>query len=332
VNKILILGSGSFAGSALIDYLLNKKFKIIGVNRSIKKKEYFLPYKGNLNIKNLLIHKININNNLDLKKLLKIIKKNRFDYIIDFLGQGMVSQSWDHPDHWIETNILNKIKIIDYIVKEKIKIKKYVRISTPEVYGDNKKKILENFSFNPSTPYALTHATIDSFLKLYYKQYKFPYVIGRFSNFYGEHQQLYRVIPKTILSIIRKKKFNLEGNGRSKRNFLFQKDFCEGIFCLIKKGEVNNTYHFSGKNLIMIKDLIKKICKIMDYDFKKLIRYTKERRSLDKTYKLNTNKARVKLGWKSKISLNDGLYQTIKYIEKNYLQIKSDSDFYIHKK
>ena len=99
MNKILILGSGSFAGSALTDYLLNKKFKIVGVNRSIKKKEYFLPYKNNFNIKNLLIYKININKNLDLKKLFKIIKKNRFDYIIDFLGQGMVSLSWDNPDN-----------------------------------------------------------------------------------------------------------------------------------------------------------------------------------------------------------------------------------------
>ena len=152
MNKILILGSGSFAGSALTDYLLNKKFKIVGVNRSIKKKGYFLPYKNNFNIKNLLIYKININKNLDLKRLFKIIKKNRFDYIIDFLGQGMVSQSWDHPDHWIETNILNKLKIIDYIIKEKIKIKKYIRISTPEVYGDNKKKFWKIFHLIPQHP------------------------------------------------------------------------------------------------------------------------------------------------------------------------------------
>ena len=58
----------------------------------------------------------------------------------------MVSQSWDHPDHWIETNILNKLKIIDYIIKEKIKIKKYIRISTPEVYGNNKKKFWKIFT------------------------------------------------------------------------------------------------------------------------------------------------------------------------------------------
>ena len=48
------------------------------------------------------------------------------------------------------------------------------------------KKNFGKFSLNPSTPYALTHSTIDSFLKLYYKQFKFPYIIGRFSNFYGK--------------------------------------------------------------------------------------------------------------------------------------------------
>ena len=84
---------------------------------------------------------------------------------MDFLGQGMVSQSWKKPQDWIETNILNKIKIIDFIIKNKIHIKRYIKISTPEVYGNNKNNLKENNNFNPSTPYALTHSTIDTFFE-----------------------------------------------------------------------------------------------------------------------------------------------------------------------
>ena len=329
--KILVLGAGSFAGSSLVDFLLKKNFKIIGINRSFSKNIFFLPFKKNKKIKNLALQKININKKSDLNKLLRILKKEKIDYIVDFLGQGMVSQSWDKPEDWIETNILNKIKIIDFIVKNKIKIKKYIRISTPEVYGNELRRLDENSNYNPSTPYALTHSSIDMFLKLYFKEYKFPYVIGRFSNFYGEHQQLYRIIPKTILCILKKEKLSLQGNGLSKRNFIYKEDFCNGIYCLIKKGKINNVYHFSGNELITIKNIVRKICKIKKYNFNKLVKYTKERKSLDGIYKLNIDKAKKELNWKTDYSLERGLQETINYIAKNYNKINKENSVYLHK-
>ena len=277
------------------------------------------------------MHQININKKKDLEKLLNIIKKNKFSYVVDFLGQGMVSQSWNKPQDWIETNILNKIKIIDFIIKNKIHIKKYIRISTPEVYGNNKNNLKENTNYNPSTPYALTHSTIDTFLRIYFKQFKFPYVIGRFSNFYGDHQQLYRIIPKTILCILKKQKLKLQGDGLSKRNFLYRTDFCKGIYCLLKKSKINNTYHFSGDELISIKELVLKICKILNYDSKKLILHTKERKSLDKIYKMNNLKAKRDLGWSANFSLEIGLKETIDYIKKNYNKLTKEKTIYFHK-
>lgn len=331
MGKVLILGAGSFAGSSLVDFLLNKNFKIIGVNRSFKKNIFFLPFKKNRNIKNLELYKININKKSDLNYLIKILKKEKIDFIVDFLGQGMVSQSWDKPEDWIETNVLNKIKIIDFIAKNKIKIKKYIRISTPEVYGSRKNKLDEDSNYNPSTPYALTHSTIDMFLKIYFKQYKFPYVIGRFSNFYGEHQQLYRIIPKTILCILKRQKLSLQGNGLSLRNFIYKDDFCEGIYRLIKKGRINNIYHFSGGELITIKKIIKMICKITEYNFNELIEYTEERKSLDKIYKLNTKKTKKELKWDTNFSIALGLKKTINYIRKNYNKINNEKAIYLHK-
>ena len=59
----------------------------------------------------------------------------------------------------------------------------------------------ENKSYNPSTPYAVTHMTIDRYLQIYHEQFNFPSVILRFANFYGETQPLYRIIPKTIFAI-----------------------------------------------------------------------------------------------------------------------------------
>ena len=84
------------------------------------------------------------------------------------MGQGMVAESWLYPNHWIDTNIKNKTLLINEIKNFKF-LKKYIRISTPEVYGSNKFKIKENFICNPTTPYAISHMAIDFMLLAFYK-------------------------------------------------------------------------------------------------------------------------------------------------------------------
>ncbi len=332
MKKILILGSDSFSGSSLVNYLLNKNYKIFGVNRSLKKNKYFQPYKKNLKRKNFKNYKLDINEEKNREAICSLIKKNGINYIIDFLGQGMVSQSWDSPKDWLNTNILSKAILIDKIVRKKINIKKYIKISTPEVYGSINGNIRKTNTFNPSTPYAVSHASIDMLLKTYFEKYKFPVVIGRFSNFYGDHQQLYRIIPRVIFAALKKSKFYLEGNGESKRNFLYIDDFCKGIYLMLQKGKINNTYHFSGKNLISIKNLVTKICKIMNYDKKKLIIYKKERSSLDKVYKMDTKKTRSELRWKDSITLDKGIINTVNYMKYNFDLIKNLKPIYKHKR
>ena len=230
--KILILGSNSFSGSHLSHFLLKKNFKIIGCSLSKK-----LPLKYNLIdklekkiLKNFKFYKLNINK--DLTKLKKIINNQKPEFIIDFMGQGMVAESWEHPYSTFKTNVLSKIKLYNFLLKKKF-LKKYIKISTPEIFGSNK-KILNQNNHNPSTPYALSHSTIEKYLMLLYKQYKFPVVISRFANFYGPYQKLYRLIPLAIHSAHLKQKFFLHGGGASRRSFIYCDDFCEGIFKMIK--------------------------------------------------------------------------------------------------
>tara|TARA_B100001250_G_C19813176_1_gene796811 strand:+ start:3499 stop:4497 length:999 start_codon:yes stop_codon:yes gene_type:complete len=332
MKKILILGSGSFSGSSLINFLLRKNYKIFGINRTLKKNKYFLPFEKNIKKKNFTNFILDINKIKDREMIYNIIKKNKINYIVDFLGQGMVSQSWDKPQDWVNTNILSKINLIEKIIRQKINIKKYIKISTPEVYGSVFGKIKKTNIYNPSTPYAVSHASIDMILKTYYEKYNFPIVIGRFSNFYGDHQQLYRIIPRVIFAVLKNGNFFLEGNGNSKRNFLYKDDFCNGIYLMLLKGKVNNIYHFSGKNVISIKNLVTKICKIMGCDKKAIVRYKKERSSLDKVYKMDTYKTRSKLKWSENVSLEEGIKNTVNYMKNNFKLIKNLDPIYKHKK
>ena len=204
-NKVaLVIGSNSFSGSWFIDLLLDRDYFVYGISRSDENKKEFLKYRSNKKIKNFKFLKKNINQNKGIIFITRLIKKKKIEYIINFAAQGMVAESWVKPVDWFKTNTLSTVNLINEI--KNLKIKKYLHISTPEVYGNIKKKKQESFIYNPSTPYAISRAATDMYLKKINAYFDFPAIFARASNVYGPHQQLYRIIPKTIFSILSKKK------------------------------------------------------------------------------------------------------------------------------
>ena len=328
MKKIIVLGSNSFAGSCYVDYLLNKNYKIYGFSRSLEPSKLLLKYKYNKKIKNFKFIKFNIN--YDLNFLNKFIKKNKVDYIVDFLGQGMVAESWINPDHWYKTNILSKVKMYDLLSKNK-KFKKYIRISTPEAIGYVKGLISETTKSNPSTPYAISHLTQDLTLLAYFKFNKFPFVISRFSNFYGPHQQPHRIIPKTLYCIFNKKKLSLHGGGKAIRSFIYIDDFCDGIYKSMTKGKPGEVYNFTNREYVSIVWLIKKNCFLTKANFNKLVKISKDRPTKDPSYKMNPRKAEKNLNWKPKYSIEEGLKNTIDWYKTNKNKTSILRKVYVHK-
>ncbi len=224
----------------------------------------------------------------------------------------MVAESWNHPHHWYETNIVLKAKLYNFLSKNK-KFKKYIRISTPEAVGDTRGFIFENTKANPSTPYGISHLATDLTLLAYYKYNKFPFVISRFSNFFGPHQQLYRLIPKALYCIFNNKKFLLHGGGKSVRSFIYIDDFCEGIYKSMINGRPGEIYNFTSREYVSIKWLVKKICLLTSMNFNKLVKITKDRPTKDNVYKMDPTKAERELNWKAKYTIKEGLEKTIKW-------------------
>ena len=327
-SKFSVLGSNSFAGTQLIQKLLYSDVAVQGFSRSSSKPNIFI----NPAVKNHQNYKFiqtDINNNLnDMFIHLEAFKP---DVIFDFMGQGMVAESWYKPEQWFTTNVLSKVKLFNFLSNYKF-LKKYIRISTPEVYGSSQNLLKEDSTYNPSTPYAVTHMTIDAYLKIIFEKSKFPVIIMRFSNFYGESQPFYRIIPKTIISIINKKKLPLHGKGLSLRSFIYIDDFCAAIFKGIKKGKIGETYNVSSNEVFSIAEIVKIICLKMNYNYNYLIKYQKDRPSKDFRYFMNNDKAKKKLGWNNKISFSEGLDRTIKWYYKNLKDFKNIKYDYIHKK
>ena len=212
IQKIIVIGSNSFSAGSLINFLIKKNFKVYGFSRSKLNNNKFLKFNPSSN--NFIFKRVDLNKNN--KKIINLIKKIKPNYIINYASQSMVGQSWDQASDWFYTNSFSTLRFYDSISKLKKNIR-LIHVSTPEIYGNLKSITAENQSYNPTTPYAVSRVTADQFLKILFDRKKIKYCSIRASNVYGEHQRLYRIIPKTIISILKKKKIE------TRRRWVFEK-------------------------------------------------------------------------------------------------------------
>ena len=330
--KILVIGSNSFSGSNFVLHALGKGYEVLGVSRSQNVNEIFLPYKWkNTKVLNENFRFIKIDLNKDINKLIEIIDHEKPSIIFNFAAQGMVAESWLNPIHWYQTNLLSQVSLHDQLRKRKF-IQKYIHVTTPEVYGStNNNWLNENTPFAPSTPYAVSRAACDLHLKSFFKAYDFPVVFTRSANVYGPGQQLFRIIPRTIISCKTKVPMQLHGGGKSIRSFIHIKDVVSATLTLGLEAENGSTWHLSTENAISIKDLVSEICNITKTNFEEIVEISNDRLGKDQTYLLNSDAMRESFGWKDTINLKEGLVDTIDWIEQNMEVIKMLSWEYQHK-
>ena len=330
MNKFLVIGSNSFSGSHFVEYLIKKRQYVFAISRSSEINNVFLPYKwSKTKNKNFFFKKLDLNK--DTTDIINLIKKHKINTIVNFASQSMVSQSWKAPLDWYKTNVISQVKLHDELRKINF-LKRYVHVSTPEVYGSTKNKIKEKYNFAPSTPYAASRAACDLHLLTFYKNYNFPVVFTRASNVYGPGQQLYRIIPKAILCGVLKKKLHLHGGGNSCRSFIHIDDVVKATYLISKKGRIGQTYHIANNQEYKIKDVVKIISKKLNIPISKLVKNVADRPGKDQTYSVNSSKIYKEMNWEAKISLEMGVQETMEWLLKNIKVIKKLPDYYIHKK
>jgi dTDP-glucose 4,6-dehydratase len=327
-KKFLVIGSNSFSGAQFIKYLLNNGNNVIGVSRSNEINDVYLPYKWGNKKENFKFYSIDINN--QLAELVEILNEFKPEYIVNFAAQGMVAQSWETPQDWYQTNVVGQVKLHDQLRKLKF-IKKYVHVTTPEAYGSTDGWIKESFTFAPSTPYAVSRAACDLHLMSFFKAYNFPVVFTRAANVYGPGQQLYRIIPRTMLYARLGKKMKLHGGGLSTRSFIHMDDVSAATFKIALDGIPGDSYHISTNETITIRGLVEKICELTNANFTELVEVSEDRLGKDQAYLLDSTKLRENFNWKDKINLEQGLIDTLSWVDNNVEILKSLPADYIHK-
>ncbi len=326
--KFIVLGSNSFSGATFCDYLAEQGCDVLAASRSPEPHTALLPYTWTKRPGAVRFERIDINHDLDTLEAL--LKRERFTHVVNFAAQSMVGQSWDHPDDWMTTNVVSTVRL-HAMLRGLDFLERYVHVTTPEVYGSTEGWIREDAPYNPSTPYAVSRAAGDMSLKTFVDAYDLPAVSTRAANVYGPGQQLYRIIPRTILAAIGGQKLRLDGGGRSVRVFIHMRDVSDATLKIALGGAVGETYHISGYELVAIRDLVELILKRLGKDFEDCVEIGPERPGKDAAYMLDSMKLRTELGWRDRISLAEGVDDCIAWAERFKADIPSLPSAYVHK-
>ena len=286
MSRFAVLGASSFSGAAFVAHLLAQGDEV------------------------LLLQRPEHDVNTGLERIMAAVERRRPEYFVNFAALNVVAESWDHAADYFQTNVVGLARLHDRL-RRWGGLAKYVQVSTPEVYGRTETFLQEGAPYCPSTPYAASRAAADMYLAMLHSAYGFPVAFTRTVNVYGPGQQLYRVIPKTVLSILRGQKLKLHGGGRSTRSFIHIRDVAEATRRVALDGGPGQVYHIATARQVAIRALVAMICERMGVRLEDATEPAPERLGKDMAYQLDDAKIRAELGWRDRIGLEEGLEETI---------------------
>jgi dTDP-glucose 4,6-dehydratase len=327
-KTILVTGGCGFIGTNLIDYLLNKKFKVVNLDK----------LSNTSNVKHRLNKKvIFIKNDLsNEKKLFSILKKFKPDGVIHLAAETHVDRSIDDSGDFIKSNIIGTYNLLKssqkYIKIFKAKFK-FIIMGTDEIFGDlplkSKKGFGETATIKPNNPYSASKASAVHLARAWYKTYNLPIIQINCSNNFGPFQYFEKLLPTIIFKILNNKSVGIYGNGKNERDWIYVGDHVRAIYKIFLKGKIGETYNVGGEksfsNLSFVNLVYVALEDILGKKIKKQISLIKDRPGHDKKYLINASKVK-RLGWKKKHEIFFALKKTIKwYLKKenlNYFKIK----------
>lgn len=245
-------------------------------------------------------------------------------YIVNFAAESHVDRSIKDASPFIASNINGTVNMLEQ--GNSIPIKKFLQVSTDEVYGSVAHPCKENTPLAPSSPYSASKASADLLAKAYHTTYGLPIVITRSSNNYGPRQFPEKVIPLFISRLMNRQPVPLYGEGDNIRDWIYVEDNCNAIYKVLHNGKNGEVYNIGSGYRITNIELAKKLISITKntYD-EKWIEYVEDRKGHDKSYWLDSSKVREELGWAPTVDFDEGIHKTIQW----YIHALNDGYFHV---
>jgi dTDP-glucose 4,6-dehydratase len=313
--NLLITGGCGFIASNFINHYFIKNENIINKLVNIDAMYYCADEKN-------VLESISVNNKYKLikgnicnsKLITDTLEEFNITHIIHFAAQSHVQNSFEDSIKFTSDNIFGTHVLLECSRKYG-KLKKFIHVSTDEVYGESMNTIEENHKTEhsilcPTNPYAATKAGAELIAQSYHHSYKMPIIITRGNNVYGPNQYPEKLISKFIMLLKYNKKVTIQGDGSTVRAFLHAYDTATAFECILEKGKIGEIYNIGCDDgmeysvMDIAKKLIKKMKNTENYD--EWIEYIEDRPFNDKRYYISNQKIKD-LGWKITINLEEGL-------------------------
>jgi dTDP-glucose 4,6-dehydratase len=327
--KYMVLGANSFSGQDLIDLLLDDpSSEVVGVSRSVELPAWRLRFKNRSEASRYRFVQLDLNHNMEA--LFELLELERPSYIINFAAQSEVAQSWDNPEHWFQTNTVALARLVNFM-RERRWLERYLHISSPEAYGSCSGNVTEATPDNPSTPYAASKAAADMIVSVYQRQYGLPALFVRATNVYGARQQLFKIIPRTAIYIQSGRRLQLHGGGVAVKSYIHIRDVSAGELAILHDGKVGHRYHLSPDGGTAVRDLVIMIATRFGKTLDQVADIAPERPGQDAAYIIDSTKARQTLGWRPRVSFDEGIEEVCSWVERFWPEIERAELDYVHK-
>lgn len=308
--RILVTGGAGFIGSNFIRYILNKDRDCEVVNLDK------LSYAGNLdNLKDIekdpryTFIKGDIGDHGVAARAVK-----GCDCVANFAAESHVDRSIIDPSEFVMTNVVGTHTLLE--ASRAAKIKRFIQISTDEVYGSIEQGSFdENSLLLPNSPYSASKAGAELLCRSYYITFGFPVIVTRSSNNFGPYQYPEKFVALSVTNLIEGKKIPLYGDGKNVRDWIYVEDNCDAIYFILEKGIAGETYNIAGGSEMRNIEILNAILELMRRSSSE-IEYVKDRLAHDRRYSLDDSKLR-KIGWRPKYGFKDALDMTIDWYQKN---------------
>jgi UDP-glucose 4,6-dehydratase len=277
------------------------------IDIDIRNSERYKLIKGNLCSYDLVYH---------------VIVNYKIDYVIHFAAQSHVQNSFEDALQYTKDNVVGTHNLLE-ATRKYGKVKKFIHVSTDEVYGEsmiehNETKKTEESILCPTNPYAATKASAELIAQSYYYSFNMPIIITRGNNVYGPNQYPEKIIPKFIKLLSENKKVTIQGDGSNVRAFIHVFDVVKAFDIILEKGVIGEIYNIGSdeKEEYTVKYiaemLINKIKKTENYS--EYIEYITDRPFNDKRYYISNEKIK-NLGWDITENFDEGINDLIKMYE-----------------
>ncbi|WP_343928841.1 dTDP-glucose 4,6-dehydratase [Pigmentiphaga daeguensis] len=328
-KRVLVTGGAGFIGANFVRYLLQAAPGVHIVNLDA------LTYAGSLdNLADLPTadHHTFVQGDICDRELIdRLLHEHQVDTIVHFAAESHVDRSISGPGEFVRTNIQGTYTLLEaarqcWMAEQKTTDgRRFHHISTDEVYGTlgpDDAPFTEITPYAPNSPYSASKAASDHLVRAYFHTYGLPVVTTNCSNNYGPYQHGEKFIPTVIRSCLNGEPIPVYGDGRNIRDWLYVEDHCRGIECVLRTGNLGETYNIGGCNEWRNIDIVEYICALLDErrpsgaPHKRLISFVTDRPGHDWRYAIDATKMQEDLGWSPQESFETGIIKTVDW----YLQ------------